>query len=73
MPVAVLPVTYEPVTNGVSPGARYPFSIRYSWATRSLHASPMDPPWNPLMPVSGPAIIRLVIACVYSCPITVMS
>ena len=66
-------MTYPPSTNGVLPGARNPFSNRYSVAVRSPQDSPIEPPWKPLMPASGPAIIRLVIACVYSCPITVMS
>jgi hypothetical protein len=33
----------------------------------------MAPPCAEPMPESGPAIIRLVIAWLYSCPITVMS
>src|SRR3954469_1365021 len=42
-------------------------------ASRSDQLSPIAPPWLELMPLSGPAIIRLLIAWVYSCPITVMS
>src|SRR5829696_771705 len=58
---------------GVRPRGTYPLSNRYSIAMRSDQLSPIAPPWNDVMPVSGPAIIRLVIACVYSWPMTVMS
>src|SRR5262245_11242399 len=42
-------------------------------AIRSDQLSPIAPPWNDEIPLSGPAIIRLEMACVYSCPITVAS
>ncbi len=61
------------MTNGVSPGARNPFSNRYSAAMqvapRLAHRAALED----AIPVSGPAIMRLVIAWVYSWPITVMS
>nr|BFE71772.1 hypothetical protein GCM10020092_050730 [Actinoplanes digitatis] len=73
MPVARSPVTYAPVMYGVLPRGVYPLSNRYSIAMRSDQLSPIAPPCDEVMPPSGPAIMRLLIAWVYSWPMTVMS
>ena len=67
-------MTYGPTANGFSPPTgTNPFEFRYSIATRSDQDSPIAPAWNPESPAFGPPTIRFVIACVYSCPITLMS
>jgi hypothetical protein len=71
MPATGSDVTYSPIVKPRIPGAAYPCSARYSIAIRSDQLSLM--PWGEFSPTLGPAIIRLVMACVYSWAMTVMS